>query len=259
MSSLDSDTEADLEQQLNRNLKQIQGQYADYVDCILTIVEENGVSAERLSAYLLNLCAFSNDRKEVILSDLRAEIESAGSVIKIFNILSTKYASFLDFDIFQSILKKYGRNESREDLNYPMHLEAYIKKHKIIEFIKINPNLEKLNDTSKKLNIKFGIKKTCNLENLKKIKETVANILGLQPSTLRLLSVKKGCVLVTFLIPASIAECIFTSNTVFTPEMEERFVAASALWFQCNGFEFDFRKGKEKEQHYNNSSGNVIM
>ena len=110
MSSLDSDTEANLEQQLNRNLTRIQNRYADYVDCILTIVEERGISAERLSAYLLNLRAFNDDRDGIILADLKAEIDNAGSVIKIFKILSKKHASFLDFVIF---LRAFARNMAK--------------------------------------------------------------------------------------------------------------------------------------------------
>ena len=64
----------------------------------------------------------------MMLSDMRAEIENAGSVIKIFNILSSKYASFLDYDIYKRILKKYGRNENREELNYPTYLRGLYKK-----------------------------------------------------------------------------------------------------------------------------------
>lgn len=40
MSSLDSDTEADLRQLLNCNFKN--SSYVDYVDCVLMIVEEKG-------------------------------------------------------------------------------------------------------------------------------------------------------------------------------------------------------------------------
>ena len=248
MSSLDSATEANLEQQLNRNYRAITRQYADYVDCILTIVEEKGVNAERLSAYLLNLSAF----KECSESE-KIEIENAGSVVKIFKLLSRKYASFLDYEIFRSVLKRFGGNhEAQEELDYPTHLEAYIKKHKVVEFVKINPKLAKLDDHSKEITIKFDIKKTCNLDTLKKLKEAIANILDIDASTLRLLSIKEGCVLVTFLIPTTVTHTIFTSNTVFSTE---QFRAASVLWLECNSFKFDFREAKKEDQSHDTAPG----
>ena len=126
MSTLDSDAEADLEQQLNRNHRTIITQYANYVDCILTIVKDR-VTADQLGTYLLSLRAFKGPGEEKMLCDLRAEIENAESVYKIFNLLNTKYASFLDYEIFQSILNRYGENETHEELNYPAYLKAYME------------------------------------------------------------------------------------------------------------------------------------
>ena len=107
----------------------------------------------------------------------------------------------------------------------------------------------------KNFNIKFDIKKTCNLDSLKKLKEAIANILHLQPSTLRLLSIKKGCVHVTLLIPASIADAIFTTDTTFSPEQKSRFRAASVMWIECNGHMFDFRERRTKDQSQDSDSG----
>ena len=255
MSSLDPDMEASLRQQLNRNYRAIMRQYANYVDCILTIVEEKSISAERLSAYLLNLCAFKNSREEKMLHDMKIEIEKAGSVVNIFNLLSLKYASFLDYEIFQSILQHYGRNETQEDLNYPTHLEAYIKKHKIREFVEINPKLAKLNDSSKEIYIKFDIKRTNNLDTIKKLREAIANILDIDVATLRLLSIKEGCVLVTFLIPTTVAHIIFSSNTVLSTEQEMKFRAASVLWCECNSYKFDFRVVENEKRLHDSASG----
>ena len=215
------------------------------MDCVLTIVEEKGVTAERLSIFLLNLRAFTDDKYPVpILSGMRAEIRNAGSVIKIFDILSSKYASFLDYNIFQSILKKYGDEKC---LEYPKHLEDFVKKHKIVEFVKINPKLKKLSNTSKKLNIKLSIKKTQSLDSIKRVKEAVASILNLDPSTLRLLSIKKGCVQVTLLIPATIADLLFTRDTKLSADQQQRFREASVLWLECKGIRFDFKEDQSQD------------
>ena len=223
MPPLDSATEAVLQRLLYRNLRRIKKQYAAYVDCVLEIVEEKGISARRLSAFLLNLPAYtssSDDQEFKRLSGLKDDLQKADTVPDIFFLLNSKYASFLDYDIFQDILANYSPNESNEKLKYPVHLKAYLEKHKIKEFVKINPKLKKLNDTSKKVNVKLGIEKTQSLDTIKKVKEAVEDILDLEPFTLRLLSIKKGCVHVTLLIPASIADTIFTSDTVFSSEQE---------------------------------------
>ncbi len=261
-SSLDSDVELDLEQQLDLNLKQIQKQYALYVDSIQTIVENTGVTAKRLSSYLLNLPASTTDdeKKLRLLSDMKAELQKAEDIIDIFISLSSKYASFLNPDIYVNILEKYGTKEEQKQLDYPKHLKAYVKQHKIKEFVKmnpklVNPKLQKLGDNSKKVRIKFSIRRTQSLSTVKEVTGAVANVLGLRASTLRLYGVKKGCVLVTLLIPTSIADALFTSDTLFSPEQKRGFRAASALWLECNGHKFDFRERSSKKDQTQETSG----
>ena len=250
----------DLEHQLNLNLKLIQRQYADYVDCILTIVEEKGVSARRLSSYLLNLPASTDKKKLQLLSNLKAELHKAEEVTDIFILLSTKYASFLDYEIFETILKKYGAGKHREELSYPKYLKAYVEMHKIKEFMKcnpelINPKLQKIDDSSKKLNIKFSTKRTQNLSTLKEVTGAVAHILGLRPSALRLHGIKKGCIYVMLLISASIAEAIFTGDRVFSLDQVYQFRAVSVMWIECNGYMFDLQKhNQERRQHLESNS-----
>ena len=245
-SPLDSDIELNLEHQLDQNLKMIHKQYAAYVDCILTIVEKKGITARRLSAYLLNLPAFSNNKDKMLLSDLKAELKEAEEVTDIFMLLSSKYASFLDYEIFETIRERYGANYDDEqgDLDYPIHLKSYIKRHSIKQFINlnpelINPKLQKLGDT-KHLRVKINIKRTQNLHTLKEVTRAVANILGLRPAALQLCGIKKGCVCVTYSIPAPVADIIFTDNLVFSSEQQHQFQAASVKWLEFNGYKYYF-------------------
>ena len=243
----------------------IKTQYADYVDRIQTIVIAKGVNAKDLRSYLLKLPASTetDDKKRLqLLSDMKAKLKEAHEVIDIFDLLFEEYASFLDYNIFELILKKYGTGKELKALKYPEHLKAYIEKHKIKEFVKLypellNPKLQKLDNVSKELVIKFSVKRTQNLSTLKEVIGAVANILGIRPSTLRLCGVKKGCVLVTLLMPTSIADSLFTDSTVFSPEQECAFRAASVLWFECNGYKFDFRERSKKNQLQDSALGNT--
>lgn len=197
---LDPDVEMDIEQQLQLNHKVIQTKYAAYVDCIRSILEEKGVTAKQLSAYLLYLTASTStedERKLQLLSDMKTELQKAELVVDVIISLSTQYASFLDYDIFERILKRFAPNKAHEDLNYPNDLKIYIEMHKVEEFVKLypklnNPKLQKIHSTSKLIDIKINIKPTATLSTLKEITSIVANILGLRPSALRLHGIKKG-------------------------------------------------------------------
>ena len=259
---LNPDIEMDLEQQLKLNHEIIQTKYAAYVHCICTILEDKDITARQLTTYLLYLPALTKTAdkgKMQLLMDMKAELQKAEKITDIFISLSTRYHSFLDYNIFKKILKQFGSNEIHEDLDYPTHLKDYIEMHKIKEFVKLfpeldNPKLQKIDHTS---TVVSNIKGTESLSTLEEVKGVVANILGLKASALRLYSVKKGCVLGMFLISTSIADTIFTSETVFTEEQEERFRAASVLWFECNGRKYDFRKRNENDQTHDSASGNV--
>ncbi len=83
--------------------------------------------------------------------------------------------------------------------------------------------------------------------------KSIAAIFGLLPSALELVDIKDGCVIVTFLIPASVADAIFTPDTVFTSQQEDKLRAVSLLWLKCNGCTINFGEKKlQKEVHTEN-------
>ena len=92
--------------------------------------------------------------------------------------------------------------------------------------------------------LKFDIESTSRLAKLKKLKSSVARILGLSPSAIQLYDIKDGCVVATFLIPTPVAELVFNADTVLTEEQEKELRALQVLWLKCNGFSF---VGKEPE------------
>lgn len=149
----------------------------------------------------------------------------------------------LDFDLFQCIVEEYKLDQCQEQLHYPEHLKAYIQKHKISEFLEINPALEKYSG-AEELVLKFDINLSiCKLSTLLDLKSTVAEILGLKSSALRLLRVKEGCMVATFLIP----ECVANSaDREFTSKQVQDFQNLSLLWLKCGAHKFLFtlKKGE---------------
>ncbi len=233
----------DLRQQLQRNLSDIKKYYASYVRCIQLSLKSKGITVKDLRAYLLSLDAFQSDHDDASLklfSDKREKLEKASDIEDIFYLLITESASFLNYEIFQTMLDEYDIDTSQKKLSYPEHLNAYI--NKLSEFYEINPSLESFTDDSKSLVLKFGIELTSTIGTLKELTRAVANILGLKPSALRLLSIREGCVIVTLLLPASIAAAIFKKQ--FSSKQENDFRALSVMWLKCSDFYFDFQKGK---------------
>ena len=252
ISSLDPDIRMDLEQQLEMNLEQIIGHYASYAHYILTSIQAKGIGANSFRSYLLNLTAFRPGCREQckLLSGMKAELDEADTINKIFDLVSCNCASFFNIKIFQLLVDRFGIKDTEDTgiLDYPEHLKAYINMHKISEFIAINPALEKHSTGSAKITFKFDLELTSKLAKVTKLQAAVAKILGLKASTLQLLSIEKGCVTVTFHIPAEAADILFVHNKEFTQGDIEDFRALSVLWLECNGHKYDFAKGKVEDK-----------
>ena len=250
ISSLDPDICMDLEQQLQDNLEQITTRYASYVDYILTSIKAKNISVSDFRSYLLSLTAFRPGCKEQckLLSGMKAELDEADTINKIFDLVNCKCASFFDTKIFERLVIRFGIKDTENTgiLNYPEHLKAYINMHKISEFIAINPALKKHSTGSAKISFKFDIELTSKLAKVTNLQAAVAKILGLKASTLQLLSIEKGCITVTFYIPAEAADIIFGQKKQFTPKDIVDFQALSVSWLECNGHIFEFSKDKDQ-------------
>ena len=253
ISSLDPDIRIDLKQRLEVNFEQIICQYGSYVNCILTSIQAKRISVNNLRSYLVSISAFQSGlyKEECkLLSAVKLELEKATTINEIFDLLNWNCASFFNYRIFQFLVNEYDIKDTRNRLKYPEYLKEYVDKHKISEFIEINPALEKVKDGSSKLVLKFDIELTCKVARIDDLRIAVAKILGLRASTLRLLSIEEGCVVVTFLIPCVVADVVFSSKKKFSTEDIEEFRASSVLWLECNGCRYDFSRTKTTGNQY---------
>ena len=205
-----------------------------------------------------------SDQQVMLLSEITDKLERATTVNGIFNVLNRYYATFLNYEIFQCIAEEYEVDPDNEKMKYPEYLDAYIKKHNLSEFEEINPLLKDIECGTKEMILKFDIAMTCSLAKLQEYTLNIADILGLRPSALRLLSIEEGCVVITLLISAPVADFIFSSDKIFTVEIMEQFQALSILWLKCNGHVYDFSKlpdehNDRKEESQTINSGIFIL
>ena len=248
---LPPDIKEDLEQQLERNFKMIVKQYNDFAFCVCKSVHSNGdVSVEDLRSYLLNMPAFDHDNQQVmLLSDVKNELQEAATIHAIFDFLSVRFASFLNYDVFKSIVQKFGNDKDHQNLeNYTARLEEYVNKHKISEFFDINPALKKYdktakghNKTAKELILKVDYKKFQKLAKITNLKRALADIWDLKTSAIQFYGIEDGCILVIFLVPVCVADVIFVEENRSTIlKQAECFQALSVQWLECDGFKVYF-------------------
>lgn len=252
----------DLELRLERNLRDIHSQYASYVSCIRTALQEKGITGEELRAHLLNMPVFkkSKGNQQLKLFSCKAcRLEKTSNINDIFEILSIECCSFLEYDIFESIVKHYDIDRGQKMLRYSDQVDDYLKRHKIKEFISINPALVgKITEDSEKLILKFDIDATAELGKVINLKKTVARILGLKASALKLLDIKDGCVEVTFLIPKFVAQEIFSSKESIDQKIiRELCDIESIMWVKCLKVDINLFENRRHHDSSSIKSGNA--
>lgn len=236
-----------LQFQLKRNRDQIMKCYAHYVTYIHEALIKKEVDVAVLKQYLLNLPALKyrdDEEQHKLLFGKREKLQEATSVNNVISIINGE-CSFLNYDIFKSITEKYEIiDDSSEDLKYPEKLKDYLKKHTILELAKVFPSLEsRLDSSKKKVIFKFDIKATKKASDISNLKNCIAEILDLDFMTVQIIDISEGCVVVTFSLPAHIADIIFPCHPElkFTPEQTRKFQALNVIWLKYDDRNIDFR------------------
>ena len=239
---LDPDTRRDLRRQLNRNFKRIIEKYASFAESLCDAVTDTGVTVKKFRNYILNLSPYGGDyicgdEKPILLDHVKAEIKMADSIIDIFQVLTTECCSFMNVDILQSIMTKYKIDPNSDDLRYIDHLKCYLVNHKISEFIMINPKLDRFKNSDTRI-LKFNTELSSSITKVLDLKSAIANIFGLKSAAaLQLLSIKEGCVVVTFSILSSVAESVFARGLTAKQEADIR--ALSVLWLESGDYKLE--------------------
>ena len=248
--TLDPKVRKDLDHQLRHERDQIITRYAFYTSSIYESVVSKNIPVKNILRFLKRLpdCAQQFD-----------SLPEEPDMYAVFEIIDKKLASYLHYEIYQSILDKYfttSEKDSEYYFKYSEYLKAYIERLDIKHFLKTNSELANLSDT-KELCIKIDMDETTKITRIKDLESRVATILGegLRPSDLILIDVKKGCLILTFLIPATAADAIFARK--FTTDQIERFRSISILWLKCEEYEIECIKSDDRTslEDYDTNSG----
>jgi hypothetical protein len=225
---------------LNTYFKDITAKYAWYSCCVMEALEKEEVSVTKLCQFLLGLPSFTNckedDQNPALVSQNAEEFEHAGSISKIFKILTTKkYINFLNCDILKYLVNFFELKLDIRSSSYPDELRKYAEKHKISELSKLFPLLKEI-VAKKELTLVVDIPATSKFSEVLDIKEEFAGILGVDKSILDISNVKEHCVHLVFLLPTFIADILFTKKTIFSAEQIVSLKKLSVMSLKCNGF-----------------------
>ena len=241
-----ADIRMDLKHQLQLSVRAVINSYASFVSRLCSSLIDNQITSELLSSYLLSLPAFKDgfrgkERGLVLMSGVRDGLEKATSVYDVINTLSVDHASFVNCDIYKSIVKEFGRERDHEQLDHYLEkLQVYIDKHKLIEFIELGPTFGRVPDLADQLMFKLDIDMTMRISQVLELRHSLADVLGLWGSTLWLFNAEEdGCVVITFLIYAVIAREVFDS-VQFTAKQVREFRALSVVWIKYCDVVYDF-------------------
>ena len=209
MSGLSEADKRDLEYQLMTDAQEIITQFADLMADIEVFLEESKIPLSRIKSYILNLRAFTNNLGVKVLDeDDKQKIREAETLSAVF-ITLCEYVSFLNYHIVESIVNKYGSANARKILqDYIQAFKSFCQR----SIFEVPEHTFSSDCTSRKMAHVLVFKHTetgdDRIEEIKQMIGKVASIFQLQPSTLQLCSIKKGCLELHFLISAAVADHI---------------------------------------------------
>ena len=238
IASLSSEVLGDLRQRLEHKLRQILIQFHDYKLYIQKYLEVKPVDIVDFCDSIRGIPVYdcSGTKFTLVSSQLLTNVQDYS---KVFDTLG-KFTSFLNYDLFEYVIEKY-KIERKEALEYPDHLDKYINGIKITEFNIIKPIETNITDETKQLIIIMPCNSTCHLANVRNLRKHVANVMNLDRSGVLIYDIGVGSVVVTFLIPTSVAEFIFTEDHYFTPQLVKCFESLHIQQLKCNGRIYHFR------------------
>ena len=231
----------DVKQQLMLNYKKIKFQRSCYIGTIIKKLQSiPGVDIEELHGFISENLIFDSNESDK-QHDAREKLKSAKTIGTILHCVGNYYP-FWEFDLFERIMIWWDIKKDDDRLKYVDYFKAYALKHKISEFMEINQALKRKYVAPNEIVLKFDASLHESIHKVLGYKESLANILDTRTSLLRLIDVKKGCVLVTYVLPTDIARQMFTKEEWFTISQKEKLKDLSIIWFQYEDKRIYFKR-----------------
>ena len=207
---LSSQARIALESKLLKDSDNIMSKFGDLIHHTVNSIVTS-VSVKELRIRLSSLGAYRPTRKPVpLLRHQLDEIERAEDVPSVFCILD-KYYSFFNYGIIEKLIGWFGTPEDKERLEtYTENFKRFCKRR----IFECPPDIFGHTVDKGKTNLVMKVEESwdpregCSLENVIRLCNSLAEILEVEPETLYLCRIDKGCVELLFQVP-SFVEDIF--------------------------------------------------
>ena len=194
-------------------------------------MKENGVTAQDVATHVIGFGVDEN----------RADkLKRAESFDDVFRELA-KCWTFLDCDLLDSIVEVYGTEKDHSKMKeYLQKLEEFCKRR----VSELPTNVFPLNSGSEsqlqilnrdQLTIKWVHDENPRLCDIKQIKRKMCKILNLDPATLEIKNIRRGCVKITFSIFEDVSKRLF--NRQLSEKQCDTFRSASVLSLSCGDYQ----------------------
>lgn len=220
----------------------ITSSHSKLIQHVIQSLNDQNVTPKKLCTVLMNLNAFPVQKHTTapkpLLADNLDKIREAEDVDEVFFILHS-YGSFFDCHVIRHIVNsKLCTDEDRKELKkYEDELTSYCQRT-IFEC----PHIESLDPKFHSFVMKVDdiVLDSLEMKAIDAFRVDLAKALGLEPHTLHLCSVEKGCVQLTFQIPPCVVDLVSPLST----EQQFALKKLGVLTLNCGDYVFDFSEIK---------------
>lgn len=228
--------DSDQKQQLNSDVKAIQTKYANLLTSTRESLKERQKKPVELVAHLMGFRVFLAvlKKEDILLADQHDKLERADSIDQIFITLS-RFWSFLDYEILEDIIIKFGADDDRQNLDeYVQALKEFFDSWKV-EPGKLNvQQIVGGVDTRVKMYFKLDVN---SLQQYRDIKAAVARIFEVKVHSLCLCSIEEGCIELVFLYPKVAADTVIPLSDDKCAELAQMVPTVLSVVARGNGYQ----------------------
>ena len=226
-----------LQGKLLKDSDDIISEFSNLNDCTINSLVASNVSVMKLHNRLSTLGAYRPTRDAVpLLRNQLDEIKRAKDVEEVFSIL-VDYYSFFNYGIIEKIIGWFGTQEDKERLEtYTDHFKRFCKRRTF----ECPPDIFGRAVNEGKTNLVVKVEESwdpsdgCSLEVVLRLRNCLAEILGVESETLYLCQIDNGCVELLFQVPSFVEEDIFPLSL----EQERSLLPVGVTRLTCGSYSY---------------------
>ena len=187
---------------LRTDIEELEDQFSTMADRTLDIITYEEVTVKLFKKRLMSLNARNKEQHQEFLD---ANIFSGESTLEDMWHKLCKYSNFLNYTLIEHMIKKFGDRDLLETMKaYKRKLEIFRSETRLCDFAIIFKGITKFEEVL--MEVKFDKNwETCTLQDMEEWKEGLTQKLLLPSFTVNPKEIGKGCVSITWAIPAMFA------------------------------------------------------